>query len=205
MEQSGQQGSTNPPSGPPAGWYPDPNTPNQQRHWDGFRWTDQIAPLSPPSIGATGPTQRWGHVVSVLGSLGIIIGSLGPWATSALESVPGTEVDGQVTLIGGVIALILVGSRRLIALAVVIAILTVIIGISDISDVNSYSVEAFGTEVHPASVGWGLWLVVASGAGLAVGGSRLRSELRTEEIEEQVEREIAEEEAVEAASPAPRG
>ena len=31
-------------SGPPAGWHPDPDDPNQWRYWDGERWTDQRAP-----------------------------------------------------------------------------------------------------------------------------------------------------------------
>jgi len=26
------------------GWYPDPNSPNQQRHWDGSAWSDKVMP-----------------------------------------------------------------------------------------------------------------------------------------------------------------
>jgi hypothetical protein len=31
----------------PAGWYPDPADPTQQRYWDGVAWTQQVAPTSP--------------------------------------------------------------------------------------------------------------------------------------------------------------
>ena len=29
---------------PPAGWFPDPQVPGQQRYWDGTVWTDHVAP-----------------------------------------------------------------------------------------------------------------------------------------------------------------
>lgn len=31
----------------PAGWYPDPDDPGQQRWWDGTAWTEDRAPVSP--------------------------------------------------------------------------------------------------------------------------------------------------------------
>lgn len=34
-------------TGTPAGWYPDPTTPGQQRYWDGTAWTDHVAPAGP--------------------------------------------------------------------------------------------------------------------------------------------------------------
>jgi hypothetical protein len=137
----------------------------------------------------------WGYLMAVVASIGIIAGSLAPWATSALESVSGTHGDGKYTVVGGIIALILVARRRLAALAVIIAILVVIDGISTISRVNDYTVSAFGQEVHPASTGWGLWLTVISGVALAIGGSHLRSEQQQKRIEEKVDRELDEEEA----------
>jgi hypothetical protein len=33
--------------GTPAGWFQDPNVPNQQRYWDGSTWTDQTKPTEP--------------------------------------------------------------------------------------------------------------------------------------------------------------
>jgi uncharacterized RDD family membrane protein YckC len=46
-------------SSTPAGWYPDPNTPGQQRYWDGTTWTDNTAPGSgaPPAAPYGAPTQ----------------------------------------------------------------------------------------------------------------------------------------------------
>lgn len=32
----------------PAGWYPNPENPTQQRYWDGAAWTDNVAPMAPP-------------------------------------------------------------------------------------------------------------------------------------------------------------
>lgn len=37
---------------PPAGWYPDPTVPGQQRWWDGQRWSDHRAPGSPAATAA---------------------------------------------------------------------------------------------------------------------------------------------------------
>lgn len=33
----------------PAGWYPDPDSPGQQRYWDGSGWTDKTADSTPVS------------------------------------------------------------------------------------------------------------------------------------------------------------
>lgn len=63
-----------PPSGaPPAGWYPDPDSPRvQQRYWDGLAWTDQRAPLASP------PAPTWvvgaGYVLSVTVIFGLVFG-----------------------------------------------------------------------------------------------------------------------------------
>ena len=42
-------GGFDPPSGPPAGWYPDPYDPRAQRYWDGRQWD-----LSSPVHGSSG-------------------------------------------------------------------------------------------------------------------------------------------------------
>jgi len=34
---------------PPAGWYPDPQNPMQQRYWDGVVWADHTRPAIPSS------------------------------------------------------------------------------------------------------------------------------------------------------------
>jgi hypothetical protein len=40
---------------PPAGWYPDPQVPGQQRYWDGTQWT-QTAPAAPAAAYGAAPT-----------------------------------------------------------------------------------------------------------------------------------------------------
>lgn len=35
---------------PVAGWYADPNSPNQQRYWDGRSWTEHVQRLPPPVV-----------------------------------------------------------------------------------------------------------------------------------------------------------
>lgn len=39
--------TTQPPTGPAAGWYPHPEMANTQRYWDGAAWTEHIAPGQP--------------------------------------------------------------------------------------------------------------------------------------------------------------
>ncbi|OBJ90900.1 DUF2510 domain-containing protein [Mycobacterium asiaticum] len=36
------------PSGPPAGWYPDPGGTYMQRYWDGAQWTEVMSPGRKP-------------------------------------------------------------------------------------------------------------------------------------------------------------
>src|SRR4051812_22143893 len=44
-------------SSAPAGWYPDTQTPGQQRYWDGSQWTEHTAPgagQAQPGVTAIG-------------------------------------------------------------------------------------------------------------------------------------------------------
>jgi hypothetical protein len=40
---------------PAAGWYPDPQTPLQQRYWDGALWTEQTRPVTPVTASSPVP------------------------------------------------------------------------------------------------------------------------------------------------------
>jgi uncharacterized membrane protein YhaH (DUF805 family) len=49
---------------PEAGWYDDPEHPEQLRYWDGSRWTDQrqardVPPPPPPPFAAETPSAAW--------------------------------------------------------------------------------------------------------------------------------------------------
>jgi hypothetical protein len=40
---------------PAAGWYPDPQSPIQQRYWDGANWTEQTRPVMPVTAASPVP------------------------------------------------------------------------------------------------------------------------------------------------------
>jgi hypothetical protein len=82
------------PTLPPANWYPDPNTPGQQRYWDGTRWTEHFAPGAASALSDvaapeeaptsdTAPVKKKTALWVTLGVVGgvlllvIIIGSIG--------------------------------------------------------------------------------------------------------------------------------
>lgn len=59
------------PSAAPAGWYPDPQNPGQQRYWDGSAWA-ATAPAAPPAPSApiapavAGPTTSTNAVIGLV-------------------------------------------------------------------------------------------------------------------------------------------
>ena len=100
---------------------------------------------------------------------GIVIGSIGPWATVVVETVSGTSGDGQVTLLLGVFAGTFAilelarpnGShRRYIGMAIAF-LLAGVIGINTWINVGN---TISRTEMN-ASVGWGLQLVSVAAMG----------------------------------------
>ena len=49
----------------PPGWYPDRMNPGIQRYWDGYRWTEHVAPLQqgmPQQVVVVGGQQGGGYV-----------------------------------------------------------------------------------------------------------------------------------------------
>jgi hypothetical protein len=176
-----------------AGWYPDPDRPHSQRYWDGTSWTDQIAPLAESAAAiptkAT-PAITWPKATSYLGAAAIIVGTIGPWATSALESIAGTSTDGKWCIFAGVLALVLLFVRRVILFNVLIGLAVGAEAIHRITKVNGYSVHALGQEIHPASVGWGLWVMLVGCAALIVGSWFYFDEVKSQRIEKKVDREL---------------
>lgn len=95
------------PSGPPAGWYPDPDDRASTRYWDGARWTDQRAPSgqwglpasstgAPPPVVVAQKTNGFAIASLVLGILWIW------WVGSALALVFGYVAKSQIDRSGGV-------------------------------------------------------------------------------------------------------
>lgn len=100
-----------------------------------------------------------------------VIGSLGPWATMGVFSKAGTDGDGVITLILGIVGATVVlsnrGAHKVRVVVGAIGLLILAVGVFDIADVSSTSAELLGEEIGP-SVGWGLWLVALGGLAAAV-------------------------------------
>lgn len=78
----------------PAGWYPDPENPGQQRYWDGAAWTENFAPTNAPAAPAA-PTAKkpiykrtWFIVVAVLVGLVVVSNLFGGSPSTPTESAP---------------------------------------------------------------------------------------------------------------------
>jgi hypothetical protein len=181
----------------PAGWYADSARPESQRYWDGDNWTDQIAPVAATEAtwtSKTAPAITWPKGAAFLGAAAIIVGTIGPWGTTALETIAGTSTDGKWCLFAGVLALLLLAVRRVILFNILIGLGVGAEGLHRISTVNGYSVHALGQTIHPASVGWGLWMMVAGCAALIIGSWFYTDEVKTQRVEEKVDRELGAEE-----------
>jgi hypothetical protein len=98
---------------------------------------------------------------------------LSPWATVnsvfGSISINGTDGDGTMTLVGGGIVILLVVLGKYLG-ALILSLLTGVILVIDLVDVNRNVADARGEEMFTASVGWGLWLATA-GAIVAFGTS----------------------------------
>lgn len=72
----------------PAGWYPDPSSPETQlRLWDGAAWTEQVRPAVP--YGAAAPPRRGvGRIVALIAAALIL--------TQVLPVVLGTTLLGAI-------------------------------------------------------------------------------------------------------------
>jgi uncharacterized protein len=115
--------SSNEPSGndPAPGWYPDPSGANQQRWWDGTRWTDDVAPSGGTAPGVGGAASGDSGLALVTHLLGLLTGFLGPlviWLVKKdspfVEQHAREALNFQITVllayvISGVLVLIVVG------------------------------------------------------------------------------------------------
>ncbi len=136
-----------------------------------------------------GPLYLPNLIVALVASVGLIIGSIGPWATVFASSSffarswggmdgdgrGGMDGDGIVTLIMGIAATAALfwvlnlgfigGKPKLMTnlgnAAAIAGAIGAIVGITTIIDVRSRSVDIFGKTIRP-EVGWGLWLVLIS-------------------------------------------
>ncbi|KAA9134407.1 GmrSD restriction endonuclease domain-containing protein [Microbacterium caowuchunii] len=91
---------------PPAGWFPDPQNPNQTRYWDGTQWTAHYAPPAPPVSTLPPPaaptTASFAKKIPVW--LWAIIAIVGVLATVLLAPI--VAIIALTVLITGIVALV---------------------------------------------------------------------------------------------------
>ncbi len=136
-------------------------------------------------------------IAGIAASLGVIVGSIGPWASVLAFTKNPIGVDGTYTLVFGaasgiaLFTLLILGrsnaGRRWLAPIAwsvsALGLLCLLIAITDIADVLSAPTNDFFGVTVRVQVEWGLWMVAISSAALFVTASvvavQLRRALRT--------------------------
>ena len=156
----------------PAGWYDVPDRPNTRGYWDGSNWTGDYVPRDsgPIEKSEAGASSKTGIIIGALGLGGIIVGSIGPWATAFIASVSGTDGDGKITLAFAGVGLVGLLVRQGYILTIMMALAALGVGIYDIINVSHKAAQITFQGEQIAHVGWGLYVVVG-GAVLAIVGS----------------------------------
>jgi hypothetical protein len=131
-----------------------------------------------PGTLAAQPAAFW---MAMLGSLGMIVGGIAPWATAfTFQSFSGTRMHGWREVAAGVLALIMLGlyqarpARPPLIGAAVIGALGAIGAIATWSKIQSGGVfTAFGVEYRYLDPAWGLYLVLGGALTLLFTASAL--------------------------------
>jgi hypothetical protein len=119
--------------------------------------------------------------VTVASGVGLIVGSLLPWATLTAPfvgtvDITATEGDGMLTLISGLIVAVIgilgltrgVGIFGLVSLLLVL-LLAAFVAFTDLGNVTEMAADFNDEDFGAASVGIGLWLVTVATIIVAVG------------------------------------
>ncbi|MFM1725215.1 hypothetical protein ABEU20_003822 [Rhodococcus sp. PAM 2766] len=112
------------------------------------------------------------YAIAWLSCIGMVVGSIGPWATGGGHSMAGTEGDGRITLALAIAAALALTVRAVrqhvwaVAVPMVASVVVLVVAIADLTNLD----ELLGalSSFFSISIGWGLWLLLASAAGLAV-------------------------------------
>jgi hypothetical protein len=163
---------------PAHGWHPyfdPPPMPPTEDH--------RPPPPKHPQPKDRGPSTLYqpNLIAAMIASVGMCVGSLGPWLTFLMFDRSNTDGDGMVTLGLGIASAVALFSvlnlgrngdkvRLIRALgrgATLAGVAAFLIGLSDAIEVSSRKVEFFGRTIGP-QIGWGLWLVLIMSAVLAV-------------------------------------
>ena len=92
------------PSAAPAGWYPDPQNPGQQRYWDGSAWAAAAAPPASAAPGVTpvaGPTTSTNAIVGLV--LAIVSWVVCPIIAAIVALVLAHSSDKEIKASGGTV------------------------------------------------------------------------------------------------------
>ena len=118
--------------------------------------------------------EKWRNV-SLLACLGVVIGSIGPWETTFIADVSGTQGDGVATLVLGLIAASLVIFFKpeppkgiLLIMAMIAGIACATIGAVDLIRIIDSKQELFGRDVDLVDPGWGIWVMMLAAVALTV-------------------------------------
>ncbi len=149
--------------------------------------SNPIAPSAAPPAASTSTTNYMPNLIGALAaSVGIVIGSIGPWVSFMAMSKNGISGDGAVTLVLGIVSMIAmfsilsrggisrIGDRWI---GVGAGVICLVISIPNIMNVTSATTEVFDRTIG-AQVGWGLWLTALSSAVLCLTGLTVAKQTR---------------------------
>ncbi len=156
------------------GWYSDPSGKlSHEAYWDGEKWSGDTRKLQ-GTLTADESTERHVSKGWLLGAAALmILGSFMPWAQAGIFSFSGTQGDGALTLIAGVIVGVIGLIRPSSAFPGVVAIVVSALSLLIVGNVFSNFVDT------PESIGTGL---VVAGLGSfvgVVGGVKVLEDART--------------------------
>jgi hypothetical protein len=168
----------------PPGWYPAHDGP-YDRWWDGHQWTNPTRPLGGAATERkAGPSaalpRTTGWLIAGFGVL-TLIGAVLPWATIGVFSAAGTEGDGTITLVLGLVAAAGGVAQGLVrhpsawsfaipGVCLLLGFAILAVGVYDVINISSNGND--DTLFGPPKVGSGLILTVVAGAGI-VGSAAL--------------------------------
>ena len=165
------------PSAAPAGWYPDPQNPGQQRYWDGSAWAAAAAPpapTAPVSAPAAGPPTSTNAIVGLV--LAIVSWVICPIIAAIVALVLAHSSDKEIKASGGTI-----GGAGLNTATRIIAWIN--IGFSIVAGLAIAALAAFGV-IFSANVAATLDPSINSRTGLADGQYALSPSTRINLIDE---------------------
>lgn len=165
------------PSAAPAGWYPDPQNPGQQRYWDGSAWAAAAAPpapTAPVSAPVAGPPTSTNAIVGLV--LAIVSWVICPIIAAIVALVLAHSSDKEIKASGG-----MVGGAGLNTATRIIAWIN--IGVSIVAGLVIAALAAFGV-IFSANVAATLDPSINSRTGLADGQYALSPSTRINLIDE---------------------